>query len=203
MKKNIAFFDFDGTVTKKDTMLVFLRSLAGDYQFGLKMLLLGPVFLQLKLGLTSNHRAKELMLRRFIGGMTEVEFTRCCQKFAEKILPSMIRDQALEAIHAHQLDGAEVVIVSASPEYWIKDWCFANGLVLIATRLQVINGKMTGMINGHNCYGPEKVDRIRKEFDLGNYESIFAYGDTKGDKPMLGLAHHAFYKPFRSPRAVI
>lgn len=202
MKKNIAFFDFDGTVTTKDTMLVFLRSLAGDYRFGLKMLLFSPVFMQLKLGLISNHGAKELMLKRFIGGMTEAEFKHYCYKFAKEILPSLIRDQAMKAIRAHQNDGADVVIVSASPEYWIKDWCIANGMFLIATRLEVVNGKMTGMINGHNCYGSEKVDRIRKEVDLDKYESIFAYGDTEGDKPMLAIAHHAFYKPFRSTRAV-
>ena len=33
--------------------------------------------------------------------------------------------------------------------------------------------------------------------DLSAFEKIYAYGDTKGDLPMLKLAHESFYKPFR------
>jgi hypothetical protein len=48
-----------------------------------------------------------------------------------------------------------------------------------------------------NCYGQEKVTRICAELDLSEYNSIYAYGDSSGDKPMLALADKAFYKPFR------
>jgi len=41
------------------------------------------------------------------------------------------------------------------------------------------------------------VRRILAAYDLSQYDEVYAYGDTKGDKPMLGLATIAFYKPFR------
>jgi phosphatidylglycerophosphatase C len=41
------------------------------------------------------------------------------------------------------------------------------------------------------------VNRIRLEFRLEEYRSIYTYGDTKGDLPMLRLGHHSFMKPFR------
>jgi phosphoserine phosphatase len=68
---------------------------------------------------------------------------------------------------------------------------------LISTRLETNNGKLTGRIEGKNCRGIEKVRRIKMQYKLDEYDEIYAYGDTKGDKPMLGLATIAFYKPFQ------
>ena len=59
------------------------------------------------------------------------------------------------------------------------------------------NGLLTGKIENQNCHGEEKVNRINAAFDLSQYDEIYCYGDTKGDKPMLRLATFAFYKPFR------
>jgi phosphatidylglycerophosphatase C len=57
--------------------------------------------------------------------------------------------------------------------------------------------RLTGRISGLNCHGQEKVRRIKESFPLDQYQEIYAYGDTSGDKPMLDLATHRFYKPFR------
>jgi phosphoserine phosphatase len=69
-------------------------------------------------------------------------------------------------------------------------------LELIASRLEVSGGKVTGKILGKNCHGDEKVVRIKEVYDLTNYNIIAAYGDTGGDKPMLELADQAHYRPF-------
>lgn len=197
MNKDIAFFDFDGTVTTKDTMLNFLKFLVGKRKYYYKMLILTPVFTALKVKFITNHQAKEIMLRYFIGGKKENEIQHSGIIFCRNILPSLIRVRALEAIKVHQSNMVEVVIVSASAEYWLKNWCDEYGLKLIATRLSVVNGNLTGKINGINCYGIEKVERIRSTFNLDKYENIFCYGDTEGDLPMLSLATKSFYKPFR------
>ena len=54
-----------------------------------------------------------------------------------------------------------------------------------------------GRCDGDNCHGQEKVRRIKEAYPLDQYREIYAYGDTGGDRPMLGLATHSFYKPFR------
>lgn len=197
MNKEIAFFDFDGTITSKDTMLVFLRHLSGNARYNLNMLMLSPWFACLKTGLITNHRAKEILLRRFIGGTTEASLIRACDDFTVNVLPGIIRPKALACIREHQLRDTEVVVVSAAPEYWVRNWCEQEGLALLATRLEVREGMITGMISGNNCHGEEKVRRIREAYDLSQYVSIYAYGDTEGDRPMLSLAQHAHFKPFR------
>jgi phosphatidylglycerophosphatase C len=93
--------------------------------------------------------------------------------------------------------GTEIVLVSASAENWLADWCTLHNITLVASVLEVTDGRITGKLAGANCHGEEKVKRIRKQFDLSAYQSISCYGDTSGDKPMLALATEAYYKPFR------
>jgi phosphoserine phosphatase len=63
--------------------------------------------------------------------------------------------------------------------------------------MEVADGKITGMFEGMNCHGEEKVLRIKKHLDPQEYTLIYTYGDTKGDRPMLALGTHSHYKPFR------
>lgn len=197
MNREIAFFDFDGTITSKDTMLVFLRYFAGSFRYHSSMLALSPVFAALKLGLITNHRAKEIMLTRFIGGLEEGSLAKACKGFTSHVLPGIIRPAAMACILEHQQRGAEVVVVSAAPHYWVSGWCQEHGISLLATRLEVVDGKLTGRISGKNCHGEEKVRRIREAYTLSAYPVIHAYGDTVSDRPMLSLAHQSHYKPFR------
>ena len=67
---------------------------------------------------------------------------------------------------------------------------------LLATELEITEGKITGKLRGKNCHGEEKVARIKAAYDLSKFENIFCYGDSEGDKPMLALATQAHYKPF-------
>ena len=70
-------------------------------------------------------------------------------------------------------------------------------ITLLATRLEISGDHLTGKIRGANCHGEEKVRRIQEAYQLKEYPQVYAYGDTKGDLPMLKLADIRFYKPFR------
>ena len=71
-----------------------------------------------------------------------------------------------------------------------------NNLELIATRLEIKNNKLTGKFASKNCYGMEKVNRIKKNYNLDNYEVVYAYGDSMGDHQMLDLADIKYYRTF-------
>ena len=197
MNRIIAFFDFDGTVTKKDTLLEFIRYVKGDLSFYLGFFIHSPILVLYKLQIISNQAAKEMMLRYFFGKMDTGLFNDHCEKFAREQLPALLRPKALKEIDKLKAHGADVVIVSASPENWLKTWCDANNLKCVATKLVVADNKITGKINGRNCHGKEKVRRIESEFSLSEYSNVYAYGDTSGDRHMLALANIKFYKPFR------
>jgi HAD superfamily hydrolase (TIGR01490 family) len=197
VSRRIAFFDFDGTITTKDTLLEMIRYSFGSWKFMLGFMLNSPFIVAYKLGLISNHVAKQQVLRFFFGKMRTEKFNTLCREYAEQAIPVVVRAKALKEIELLKANGASVVVVSASPENWLKPWCDANGLQLLATRMQVKSDRLTGRIEGLNCHGVEKVRRIRESFDLSQYDQIFCYGDTNGDKPMLELATVSFFKPFR------
>jgi len=113
-------------------------------------------------------------------------------------MPDLIRPAALTEIHRLRDLGFEIVVISASADNWIRRWTQALSLTLVATKLEVNDGLITGRIKGKNCHGEQKVVCIRENWDLGQYEEVYVYGDSSGDKPMLKLATQSFYKPFRS-----
>jgi phosphatidylglycerophosphatase C len=197
VKKRIAFFDFDGTITTRDTLLEIIKYQKGAARFYAGFLLNAPFLIAYKLKIISNQWAKERMLTHFFGGMDVTDFQKKCDAFADTVLPLLIRKKALHEIEKLKSIGTEIVIVSASAENWIQAWCKKNSMLLIGTQLQLRNNKITGSIEGLNCYGQEKVKRILRLYSLEDYQEIFCYGDTSGDKPMLRLGTVRFYKPFR------
>ena len=196
-ENKLVLYDFDGTITTKDTLFEFCRFIAGRSLYTTKILILLPVLLAQRLKVVSAQRAKEIFLAFFLKGLKQAEFENKCQLFTDNILPGLIRPQALTSIQDYKNSQSRVVIVSASPQNWILPWACKVGVEVIATRLVIEAGSITGKIKGKNCNGLEKVNRVREMVDLSSYSEIIAFGDTKGDLPMLALATQKFFKPFR------
>lgn len=200
MNGKIAFFDFDGTITTKDTLLEFIKHSKGVPRFFFGFLLTSPWLVAYKIKLISNQKAKERVLRFFFRHTPLDKFETECLTFARDILPTLVRPKALAEITKLKTAGADVVIVSASPENWIRNWTDTIEANLLATRLETTTGtplRLTGKIADANCHGEEKVRRIREAYLLDDYHEIYTYGDTAGDRPMLKLGTVSFYKPFR------
>jgi phosphatidylglycerophosphatase C len=196
LQKTIAFFDFDGTVTFKDTMLELIKFSKGKPAYYLGMIKLSPYLIALKAGLVSATLAKEKMLTHFFSGDDFNLFNQDCKRFTKNILPALIRPKAIAAINEHLANNHEVVVVSASAENWVSQWCLQNNINYLATKLEIVDDKITGKLSGANCNGQEKVNRIKDKYILSDYSTIYCYGDTKGDKPMLQLATFAYYRTF-------
>lgn len=194
----IAFFDFDGTITHKDTMWEIIRFQKGSAALYTGIARLAPGLVRFKLGRQTAQESKEQVLQHFFGGMPEKAFREICLRFCRELLPLLVREPALAAIRQHQQQGRQVVVVTASAQDWVAPWCETLGIDCIASRLEVQDGQITGKLSGANCNGQEKVVRIRQQFNLHDYTDIYAYGDTNGDRPMLALAQHPVYKPFRN-----
>jgi len=195
--RNLALFDFDGTVTSKDSFLDLSVHILGKCRFYLMCLKLFPFIVLYFLKIVSGKKLKEMFLTRMIKGMSEKEFDSIVCEYTEAKMPGILKNSALIAIKTHRDRGDETVLVSASGEQWLKHFARNNGMELIATKLEAVNGTFTGKIEGENCYGPEKVRRIREIYDPASFEHIFAYGDSEGDRDMLGIADRKFYRYFK------
>ena len=193
----IAFFDMDGTITNRDSLIHFIRYAHGYPRLAIGLLCNIHYLIAYKVGLYPNDRAKEKILAHFFGGWNEERFHLIAHKYSKNELDKITRPQAMEKIRWHQKQGHKTVVVSASIETWLIKWCAKYSLELISTQLQVDNGKLSGKFSTKNCHGAEKVLRIKKEYDLSEFETIYAYGDSSGDTEMLQLAHEKHFKPFR------
>lgn len=194
--KNIAFFDFDGTITNRDTMLEIIRFHFGDFKFALGFVILAPYIVGLKLRIVSNQVAKEKLLSYFFKGMSENEFDRICNSFFNLNKDRLIRPEAFQKINDLKQRGFEIVIVTASPSAWVRYWAQYLQVEMIASEMQVADGKITGKLKGLNCNFSEKVSRIKKQYQLEEFGEIHCFGDSAGDREMLAIATHPFYRRF-------
>jgi phosphatidylglycerophosphatase C len=194
----VAAFDFDGTLIHKDSMLAFVRYVKGDLRYGLGMVWLSPWLLAFKLGWLDRQLAKERLLFHFLGKMSEGELKEKAGKFAEEKLASWLRPQGLERLRWHQQQGHRCLLVTASLDLWTRPWAEKEGLELLATPANFSEGKYQRAFAGKNCYGPEKVRRIRAWLKENKPAQTFAYGDSAGDREMLAWADQSFFKPFSS-----
>ena len=192
----IAFFDFDGTITKKDSLPHFIKFVKGNFGYYKGLFFLSPLLILYKLGIISNDKAKEKLITYFFKNFDSKLFFQIAENYSSYELDKIVRPKAIEKIIWHKKAGDKVVIVSASMECWLKSWCKINGVELLGTKLKVKDSKISGKFLSKNCYGSEKVIRIKKNYNLEKYKVIYAYGDSVGDKEMLELAHIRNFKPF-------
>ena len=199
----LALFDFDGTITTDDSLIKFIRFVVGDTKFVIGITVLSPMLTAYKLKFIPNYKAKQYMLSYFFKGMSEEKFLQVANEYSLNHIDTILRPKAMEKITWHKEQGHKIVIVSASIECWLKPWCDKHGLDLIATKLEIQDGIVTGRLSTKNCYGIEKANRIRDAYNLDAFQTIYAYGDSRGDRELLGLADPTkrFYKNFDFPSA--
>lgn len=195
---SLALFDFDGTITAKDTFIQFIQFTHSPLQFIGGMLLLTPILILYKLKIIKNNSAKEYVLRHFYGKWDYEKFKMLGEMFCEKKIPFMLKKSAIEKIKYHQQNKHRVILVTASCKEWVAPWCKKMGIEIISTEIEILNNTITGKLATPNCYGPEKVNRIKSILQIKNYSYIYTYGDSKGDKEMLAMAQSANYKCFKN-----
>lgn len=197
--KKVYVFDFDGTLTTRDTLIEFIRFAKGNVSFVIGFLLFSPILVLMKLGWYPNWKAKQKVFSYFFKGMSIREFEEKCKNFAE-CRAELVRLKGLKAVDKAVDENAKVVIVSASIENWVRAFFRQFGLdmvIISGTKIEVKNAVVTGQFIGNNCYGPEKVRRIQELFPDRKQYKLIAFGDSKGDKELLTYADESHYKPFR------
>lgn len=190
----VALFDFDGTLTIGDTLMPFLRFVVGKPVYYSKLLMLSPVLAGYLAGVVRNDIAKQIVLRGYLGGFPVDRLLEQGDAFSERVIPRMERPQGMERLAWHQRQGHRCILVSASLDIYLQRWARERGLALALTSsLQVSeNGLVQGRLQGANCFGEEKVSRVRQALADTRPEKIYAYGDTRGDMPMLRFADEGY-----------
>ena len=185
--RTIYAFDFDGTITRRDTLLEFIR-----FVFGFPRMLLGfaiclPWILLMRLHLYDNGKTKQRLFSHFFGGMELSTFDDYCRRFAQS-KGFLLRPEMEQLLSDLQAEGAEIVVVSASITNWVRPFFPSRTVKVIGTEAEIADGRLTGRFSTPNCYGKEKVNRLREAYPDRSSYRLIAYGDSRGDREMLQFA---------------
>ncbi len=190
----VAAFDFDGTLTRGDTVVPFLR------RFGRPGRVAGASIRRawpLGNGIVrrDRDRLRAIATDAVFRGLAAADVEAVAARHAEWIIAERLRPDTLARLDWHRSNGHDVVLVSASYSVYLDPVAAHLDLQgVVATRLEVIDGRCTGRLDGANCRGPEKVARLSAWLaERGRTRSdvvVWAYGDSAGDRELLDWADH-------------
>lgn len=192
----IAIFDFDHTMTDRDSLLPFLFYMQGFWKTIYCLITLLPAFTRYLGGFLSRQGIKEKILTCFMAGKLFSNVQALGKNYAIQQLDCYLKPEALERLAWHQSQGHRCLLVSASLEFYLKPWAMRHGFEeVLGSRLEVTpTGVVTGRLIGLNCWGPEKERRLLGYLSSIEYTQLYVYGDSRGDQEILALADYPFYR---------
>lgn len=190
----LVFSDFDGTVTRYDTILPLGIAMAMDHPNPAGTLTeFLKSFLQLKLRLITNQQFKEAMAVALLAGRSVDDVLSEIDKHFEQFA-GLVDVEMLHVLQEHRANGDEVYFISSNFELFIQRFADAwqmNGA--IATKSEVENERFTGRLLGNSCDGLEKVLRIQERFGEERSRDAVAYGDSRGDIELLSYVREGYW----------
>jgi phosphatidylglycerophosphatase C len=192
---DVAAFDFDGTLTTGGSVFSFLVAVRGAAPVLATSARLAPRLARAALaGGSTADRTKEDLFVRLLAGQEAAAVEAIARTFARDHLARRVRTDARRRLDWHRARGDLVVIVSASPECYVRHVGERLGAAgVVATRLEVDgSGKLTGRYDGSNCRGQEKLRRLDAWIDdhggRATGTGLWAYGNSRGDLALLRAA---------------
>ena len=190
----LALFDFDGTLTSEDSYTAFLYYCSSKLRICLTIIFIWPVILGYKLGLIKGTTLRPILSKAALWRKQKSIVDQLGIEFAKQRMPDMLSAEMIEKLRWHKEQGHTIYVVSASLEPYMKPFCHTLEVELICTELEVHGTRYTGRYLDGDCTGQNKVNFIEEQISLSDFESIYAYGDSVEDLPMLAVADHAYMR---------
>ena len=198
---DLALFDFDCTITRSDSFVPFLNFALSRRRMLFGRVVLAPLIIGYHLGFVPARRLRTAIT--FVGfqGLRSKRIHELGTKFAAERIPRLLCDHAMERISWHKERGDCVAIVSASLNVYLAQWCKQHDVELICSELEERRGLLTGRYRaGGDCSCEEKRRRVLNQYNVTDYQTVYAYGDSHEDGPMLSLADVKFFRWKRTNR---
>lgn len=188
-KKILAIFDFCDTLIGMQTAnrfvtLAFLSNKRFDTVTNEFIRLIGR-----KSGLLFGNRHKQWQLKQ-LKNLSQERLSIIAQDYVQNELLQKENQAIVEKMLWHKNQGHVIAIVSGGFSEYIKEYAKIYDIeYVIATDLEFIDGKATGKIDGIDCIGINKIEKIKAIIDLDKYdlENCFAYSDHISDIPLLSF----------------
>lgn len=195
--EKLAIFDIDYTITRKETLMEFFKYLVSKDIKNIKFLpraLYSGFMYGIKV--YDEKRVKECFLK-FIENIDEKELAILTKSFYDERLSTILYEDAVSMIKKLKNEGYMVILISASPEFYIKEFYAIKEVdLIIGTKFIFENGKFVRKMSGNNCKGEEKVKRLEKVLKEKNikadFKNSYMFSDSLSDKPLLDLVGNPY-----------
>jgi len=185
----LVIFDLDGTIIKGQSQHIFLKYLFEKRVVGLFFYIkITFWFIFYKLGLVGDPKGVMEYVFSFLKGMNAGDMDEIIDSFLSERIKEFIFPEIIDIINKHKAESRGLVIVSNSPDIFVKKIAGLLGIEnYIATRLEIVGDKFAGKILGDIVYGKNKVNfakefSVKNNFDLSN---SYAYADHISDLDLL------------------
>ena len=190
MNITVAAFDVDNTLTVRDCVVPFMKTVGGVSKLSKVVLSdLGKTIQNVR------RRDRDALKMKFIDGIFAGKDAREVEslgvQFASKVADKWLRSEVASRLRWHQEQGHVVILVSASLGAYLHplgDLLEVDAV--LCTELEEENGVLTGKLIGRNCRGKEKASRVQKwcqDSGIALEDLMYAYGDSSGDTELLEL----------------
>lgn len=182
MNKRTVVFDFDKTLTKRDTLTGFYL-----HVYGYKLSLIPKLFIYniyrilFKLRLIINDDLKELGVSLFLKGKPAELISAKSIEYAQKINLNQ-----LFADYDFKNTDEEIIIISGSFETYLKH-IFPNNVKTLGSKLSIVDDKVYDL--EFNCFSWSKIKVLN---NLGITKIEVLYTDSLSDLPLTTIAHEIF-----------
>lgn len=197
--RRIAAFDFDGTLSRRDTLVPFLAMASGRRRFAQVCGRLGLAGARRSVDLRDRDDVKQQLLRELFVGRDEEELRRLGARYARDLLSDQLRPDVLSRLEDHRRAGHEVLFVSASLVYYLEPLADLLGVcAVLAVEPAQLDGRLTGELVRPNVRAEQKALRLREWLGApadGPVEGtrLWGYGNSSGDHELLQMSDHAFW----------
>jgi phosphatidylglycerophosphatase C len=186
----IAAFDFDKTLSTRDNVLPFVRLAVGRARLTRALVVVSPRLAAAAVDSRRRDAAKGALVRHTLSGYDATRLDRLANEFAGSVCEHHLRPDIVERVAWHRGQGHEIVLVSASFATYLTPIAARLGIdAVLATELEVVDGRLTGELAGPNVRGLEKVRRLEAWLGTDPVD-LWAYGDSSGDRELLARADH-------------
>ncbi len=195
-KQIVAYFDFDGTLTNRDTLIPFLIYVIGSVRFSLKLYILLPILFAYWLKIITNELAKEKAITVLLKGYSLEYIEAQAYKFAHDKLDHYIKPEVYAKLEYHLEHKHSIVLISANLAIYLRYWALRHHIDdVIATEIEFINNICTGRLKTRNCYGIQKIRRIEEYLKVKNaqFSYSYAYGNSPGDYQLLIYVNEGYW----------
>ncbi|MFW2078154.1 HAD-IB family hydrolase [Acinetobacter sp. ULE_I010] len=185
--KNLALFDFDGTLCKKDSFTGFIfyaLSKRHIVRQGIKIL---PWIQAYYLKIYPANSMRIRLFNAMFKNANSNEILDLAADYSHRLM-AQLDPELFQQLLKHQNNGDDVVLVSASVDIYLEMICQILKIDLICTETEILDGKFTGSYSTPDCSSDQKRLRILSKYDLNQYSKIYAYGNSEEDLAMLSLA---------------